>query len=116
MRKKAIVIFISILSAFIIISSGYGKWHKQLFIEGNIDVIPNPNVIKGLELEMGKKQQELQDLYEEQQLLEEQELQEQKTLAGEELVEEVITEEINIDKSSIEDNTNSNENIHGGQK
>lgn len=41
MGKKIIIILTSLLTAFVIMSSGYGKWQKKLIIEGNILIIPN---------------------------------------------------------------------------
>jgi hypothetical protein len=47
-RKRTIVIIISLISAFILMSGGYGSWQKPLFITGRIKVIepPPPPVIE----------------------------------------------------------------------
>ena len=52
MRKKLTILFISILSAYFIMSSGYGKWQKQLTIEGSIKVIPDPKVLEQMDLDL----------------------------------------------------------------
>lgn len=42
MRKRTIVIIISFISAFILMSGGYGFWQKPLIITGKIKVIELP--------------------------------------------------------------------------
>ena len=42
MRKRTIVIIISFISAFILMSGGYGSWQKPLIITGKIKVIELP--------------------------------------------------------------------------
>lgn len=44
MRKRISIVLISVLSAFLIMTSGYGLWQKELIIEGNIKIIPDPRV------------------------------------------------------------------------
>ena len=51
MKKRTIVIIISFISAFILMSGGYGIWQKPLIIIGNIEVRelpPPPKVEKVL--------------------------------------------------------------------
>lgn len=48
MRKKITIILLGLVSAFVIISSGYGEWQKELIIEGNIKVRPNSRGIQQL--------------------------------------------------------------------
>lgn len=75
MGKKTTIVLISILSAFIIMSSGYGLWQEELIIEGNIKVIPDPKVLEAMESELDELilQEELR-LAEELKVAEEQEL------------------------------------------
>lgn len=50
MRKRTIVIIISFISAFILMSGGYGFWQKPLIIKGKIKVIelPKPEISVGV--------------------------------------------------------------------
>lgn len=47
MGKRAIVIIISFISAFILMSGGYGIWQKPLIITGSIEIreLPPPPVM-----------------------------------------------------------------------
>lgn len=40
MGKKIAIITMSILAAFVVMSSGYSKWNKSLIVEGDITVVP----------------------------------------------------------------------------
>lgn len=42
--KRIILILISTVSAFIIMSSGYGLWNKELIVVGNIEIRPTPEI------------------------------------------------------------------------
>ena len=75
MGKKLTVLLISILFASMIMASGYGKWQKELTIEGNIKVIPDPKVLE----QMGMQLEDLQ-LAEEQRIAEELRLAEEQQL------------------------------------
>lgn len=52
MRKRTIVIIISLISAFILMSGGYGSWQKPLIITGKIKVIelPPPPIIEVVQI------------------------------------------------------------------
>lgn len=61
--RKVTVILISLLAGFIIMTSGYGLWQKSLFIKGDIDVIPDPDVIMSLKSEIDDKYEQIEDKY-----------------------------------------------------
>jgi len=44
-RKKIVVILLSFVFAFIVMSGGYGFWQKKLIIEGVITVVPEENIM-----------------------------------------------------------------------
>lgn len=52
MRKRTIVIIISLISAFVLMSGGYGFWQKPLIITGNIKVLepPPPPIIEVVQM------------------------------------------------------------------
>lgn len=52
MGKKTTVLFISITFAFIMMSAGYGKWQRELTIEGTIKVIPDPDLLEEMEVRL----------------------------------------------------------------
>lgn len=62
--KKVTVVLISLLSAFIIMFSGYGKWQRDLVIEGKIEVVEEQNVIDGLDFELQGLESALEKLEE----------------------------------------------------
>ena len=105
MRKKSIVIILSLITAFSIISLGYAKWQKELFIIGNIKVKPDPDVLDSMYVQLDSLYFELDDLEEllEQQLLFEEEqrllaeqqalLEAQKLLEAKLKAEEQVTEQ-----------------------
>ncbi|MDF2804288.1 MAG: hypothetical protein K0S61_4193 [Anaerocolumna sp.] len=47
MRKRTVVIIVSFISAFILMSGGYGLWQKPLIIKGSIEIreVPPPPAI-----------------------------------------------------------------------
>lgn len=91
--KKITIILLSTLSAFIIMSSGYGLWKKGIIIKGKIDVVPDPNVIASLEASIEQKYREIDALLEEQRIQEELRLlEEQKILEEQKKLEEENSE------------------------
>lgn len=48
MRKKITIVLISLLTALVVMSSGYGKWQKELNIKGKVVVVPTVESLKQL--------------------------------------------------------------------
>lgn len=95
MIKKVTIVLTSILFAFIILSSGYGAWEKTLTITGEIEVVPDPDVLEDLEEALAEEiLQEQLALEEAMRLAEEERLAEELRLAVEaKLEEERLAEE-----------------------
>ena len=68
-----------------ILTFGYGKWYKELYIKGNVKVVPNPEVLSAMNSSLNELQiqSDEQIAYEEQQrlLLEQQKLLEEQMLS-----------------------------------
>lgn len=92
--KKVMVILISILSAFIIMSSGFGKWQKELRVLTDITVMPDSRTIDGLIAEREKL------ILEAQRIEEERLLEEQKALEAQKILEEqkLSGEQVNVEE------------------
>lgn len=71
MKIKIMIVLTSVFMAIALITSGYGKWSKDLKIEGNIKVVPDPNVIEAMELQLANLEQQLNEQINEQILLKE---------------------------------------------
>lgn|GEM_PF-3345619 len=39
MKGKLLIILISIIFAYLLVSAGYGMWEKKLVIKGNIEIV-----------------------------------------------------------------------------
>lgn len=88
--RKIIVIIVSLLTAFAIMSGGYGKWREELKIVTDIVVLPDPAIINSL---IAQREQLILDAQriEEERLLEEQKaLEAQKLLEAEKLLQEKV--------------------------
>lgn len=108
MGKKISVVLISVISAFVVMTSGYGIWRKELTIETNIEVKPDPEVIKRLELAIDEKLEE-QRILEEQRLLEEERLLEEQKLLEEQEGNNKVLEET-LEQNGEEDDIPDTEN------
>lgn len=71
MKIKIMIVLTSVFMAIALITNGYGKWSKDLKIEGNIKVVPDPNVIEAMELQLANLEQQLNEQINEQILLKE---------------------------------------------
>lgn len=116
MRKKMVVIVISLLTALIIMSSGYGMWQKELTINGYITVKQDPEVIQQFQ-ELALQQEKLQ---EEQKLLEEQKIQEEIRIQEEqklqnEVLSGIIPDPTVVSEEVIVDEQNNNEIEQSGE-
>lgn len=74
MKIKTIVLLASLLIFLIIMSSGYGLWHRELIIEGSIEVVPDPKLIEDIQLSIRQKHEEINELREKQILMEDERL------------------------------------------
>lgn len=112
--KKIIMVLSSLLLAMIIVSSGYGLWSKNLIIEGDIEVVPDPEVIAGLQSEISSKEAQISELVEQQRMLE---LAEQQRTEGEQKVREALLveeqnksgEQVQVDDNNTQDETQGTE-------
>lgn len=116
MKKKMVVIVISLLTALIIMSSGYGMWQKELTINGYITVKQDPEVIQQFQ-ELALQQEKLQ---EEQKLLEEQKIQEEIRIQEEqklqnEVLSGIIPDPTVVSEEVIVDEQNNNEIEQSGE-
>lgn len=82
MGKKLIILILSIITAVSLISGGYGKWSEELNIVGDIQVVPNPEVLSDMESQLSRLEKQLEEEIEKQRLYEEQ----QKALAEQQAV------------------------------
>lgn len=60
--RKLFVLLISVLLAMVLISGGYGVWTEQIEIEGNLQVIPDPEVISSMKTEISSLMSTLDSL------------------------------------------------------
>lgn len=65
MRKKTIIIGVSLIFAMFIMAGGYGYWSEILTIKGTIKVEPSKEEVEAILNEIQLKQQENEDFEEE---------------------------------------------------
>lgn len=61
MKKKVIVIALSLVFAFVLMSGGYGLWQDTLTIKGNIEVKQDSEVISAMRKQIELQKQELEE-------------------------------------------------------
>lgn len=49
MKRKLFVLILSIITCFILIPGGYGKWYENVRVSGTIRVTPNPDILYEIE-------------------------------------------------------------------
>ncbi|MEA5094002.1 MAG: hypothetical protein VB128_03505 [Sedimentibacter saalensis] len=120
MKSKLLIIFISIFVSVTLLTVGYGFWVKDLHIIGSINVVPDPEKLEAMKMQLEELESELelQKSFEEQQrILEEQKLLEEQKVIEEQMIlnqnQGAVTEpETN---NTIIDNSNS-ETIDSGNE
>jgi|GEM_PF-1124535 hypothetical protein len=87
MRNRFFTILLSFSAAIILLYGSYAKWEKELYINGNIRVVPDPAVLADMKNQLNELQMQLEEqkIFEEQQrlLVEQQKLLEQQRLLEE---------------------------------
>lgn len=120
MKSKLMIIFISIFVSVTLLTVGYGFWVKDLHIIGSINVVPDPEKLEAMKMQLEELESELesQKAFEEQQrILEEQKLLEEQKIIEEQMIlnqnQSAVTEpEVNnaiIDNSNNETKDSGNE-------
>lgn len=71
MKTKITFIIISTLVAILLISSGYALWQENLYVVGNIKIVPDPDVLASMESQLERLEEELEDEMERQRIAEE---------------------------------------------
>lgn len=86
---------------------GNGIWKKDLIVEGNIDIVPDPEILNSMNLKLNELQNQLKEKYEEEKLrlIEEQRLLDEQKKSEQDNIEQTPQEENEI----IEENTNNDE-------
>ncbi|MGB4438071.1 MAG: hypothetical protein WBJ13_02365 [Sedimentibacter sp.] len=110
MKSKLNIVFISVFTAMMLISAGYGKWEKELHISGNIRVVPDPAVLAEMNSQLEELENQLNKhkAFAEQQriLSEQQKLLEEQTPLIENVPEQENINSVNDSNVGLEEVTN----------